>query len=282
MDLFKAIFAESSSEDDSAGSDIEDNAHRQDTVQAPAPRTSGNTSGVVARERNWQDLSAITSTLLPVGGTSSTHSYGKNPPPSKGTVPSEPREQERCLNSHDNRGWGVTGEREYEGVKHHEVRGSEFVPGRGHYHSNSTDRYSNEGRHCGNEGHPHGGRERHRNEPGASGLPRDGMDKGEERVAGRGVTQPSGISQQAAASLGGGDNLAEIAEGSERNGLAQQAAGRGGDNLAGIAGGSGRSGLTQQVGEDVPTQTQQASYGPALPSGNISAWAGSGGGGRHR
>lgn len=76
MDLFKAIFAESSS--DSSDSDAEGEemaATNNDVADSPA-KTRDAASGVATKERKWQDLSVITSTLLPATRLPSGQSHG--------------------------------------------------------------------------------------------------------------------------------------------------------------------------------------------------------------
>lgn len=70
MDLFKAIFAESSSEDDSS-SDVEENKE-----ESAGSKTEGNISSDMPRK--WQDLSVITNTTLPATAEKPAPSSGHN------------------------------------------------------------------------------------------------------------------------------------------------------------------------------------------------------------
>ena len=84
MDLFKAIFAESSSENDSSDSETETSVDRNDEN---IPRMSGSDHPM---EKKWQDLSHITKTLLPSIVTGSKQLGNKNLQTSANTkMPSE-------------------------------------------------------------------------------------------------------------------------------------------------------------------------------------------------
>ena len=254
MDLFKAIFAESSSEDDSADSDDENAVQAAGNKHDSVPRTSDIISGAVAKEKKWQDLSAITNTLLPVGETLPAQSYGKNT--TKSAVHSE--SEKRRSSSHENSGWSSNQTKDKD-VGLLGVRGADFVRGRDHNRSSSTNHHDSGGHHHGNTGHRHGNdgsrssksmqqhgshedrRERHKSEPRLSRLSKGNEDKGGGggggTLAGEGVTQLSVLSQQP-----GGNSLEE---------------------------GCGRSGLfdeAQQTGNSAPPD-QPTSYGPALPKG---------------
>lgn len=61
MDLFKAIFADSSSDSDSSHSDTETNTNKNET--ATALRKEASTTHLPMK-RQWQDLSIVTSTVL--------------------------------------------------------------------------------------------------------------------------------------------------------------------------------------------------------------------------
>lgn len=262
MDLFKAIFSESSSEDDddSASSENEDAAQDSihiatDRSKNSVPRASGNTSGV---EKKWQDLSAITNTPLPVGGTSSAQSYGNKMTLTKGTVHNE---HERQHSSHENGGWSSN----QADVGLLEVRGDEFVRGREYRHKSSTDHHSDNVHHHGSTGHHHGdygshyssSMQRHggqEHEARFSRLSKDNEDKG---GGGRG-------------SVGGesGGGIAQLSAPSQ-----DPATSREGESLSGISGRCEKS--SQQIGDSgnsAPPPNQPTSYGPALPKGiNLAA-----------